>query len=178
MKRLLLILAACLLLLTLACAKAPASEPEETPAVSVPETIDVKLTLPLGTRDDVTKALPAYTAGFSARSGDALTFSVSSADPAVAEAILSDDGTLFVIAHGTGETKLSVKATTASGKEAASTVSVTVRDARRMLVLITLGVLSAVLLALLGKPSAKKPEPVPAAAEAPDNTENDKPERS
>ncbi|MBQ5992677.1 MAG: hypothetical protein IJL62_09125 [Clostridia bacterium] len=178
MKRFLPILAACLLLLTLACASAPEGTAPEAPAVSVPETVDVKLTLPLGTRDDVTKALPAYTAGFSARSGDALTFSAVSADPAVAEAILSDDGTLHVIAHGTGETKLYVKAVTATGSEAESTVSVTVRDARRMLVLITLGVLSVILLALLGKPSAKKPAPAPAAAEAPGNAENDKPERS
>lgn len=166
MKRILILLAACLLCLPLACAKTPAPAPEPASAVTVPETQDVTLTLPLGTRDGIAKSLPAYTAGFSG-GGEALTFAVVSSDPAVAEGVLRDDGTLYVIAHGTGEAKLTVSARTASGEENAASVSVTVRDARRMLVLIVLGVLSAALLILLGKPSAKQPETPAEAPEAP-----------
>jgi type IV pilus biogenesis protein CpaD/CtpE len=163
MKRVLMILAACLLLcLPLACAQKPA-EAAEPPAVSVPETPELTLTLPLGTRDAVTKTIPSYAAGFSAKGGEALTLSLASADPTVAEGVLKDDGTLYVIARGVGETKITVTARTASGEENAATVSVTVRDARRTLALIVLGVLSVALLALLGKPSAKKPEAEAAA---------------
>ena len=172
MKRFVLLLAACLFCLSLACAKAPATAPEPASAVSVPETRDVTLTLPLGVRDDVAKSLPAYTAGFSAK-GEALTFSIVSSDPTVAEGILKDDGTLYVIAHGTGESKLTVSARTASGDENAAVVSVTVCDARRMLALIVLGVLSAALLVLFGKPSAKKPEK---PAETPEKTQEEAPD--
>lgn len=166
MKRMILLLAACLLCLPLACAKDAAPAPEPASKVTVPETPDVTLTLPLGTRDGIAKSLPAYTAGFSSK-GEALTFTVVSSDPTVAEGVLKDDGTLYVIAHGTGETKLTVSARTASGDENAAVVSVTVRDARRMLALIVLGVLSVALLSLLGKPSAKKPEK---PAETPEKT--------
>lgn len=175
MKRFPAILLICLLFAALACAKAPA--PAEAPAASVPETADVKLTLPIGTRNDVLKTLPAYTAGFTTESGETPAFSVVSADPSVAEGLLKDDGALCVIAHGTGETKLTVTAKTASGEEHASTVSVTVRDARRMLVLIVLGVLSVALLVFLGKPSASKTRETP-AARTPENNPNDNPERS
>ena len=160
MKQLRILLAICLLCMLTACAQPLAAE-SEPPAVTVPETVELRMTLPIGTRDDVTKTLPAYTAGFSAKDGDALTFAAVSADPAVAACVLHDDGTLYVIAHGTGETKLTVTAKTASGKEGAATVSVTVRDARRMLVLIVLGVLSAALLILVGKPSETKPAAEP-----------------
>ena len=159
MKRLLIVLAVCMLCLPLACTAEPAPAPE-TPAVTVPDALDLRLTLPLGTRDGVTKTIPAYTAGFSAGT-EALTFTVASSDPTVAEGILRDDGTLYVIAHGTGETRLSVKAATASQKEGAATVSVKVTDARRMLALIVLGVLSVALLILFGKPAAKKPAETP-----------------
>ena len=165
MKRVLLILAACLLLcLPLACAQKPAETPE-APAVTVPETLELTLTLPLGARDDVTRTIPSYAAGFSAKGGEALTLTVISGDPAVAEGVLADNGTLYVIAHGLGETKLTVNAVTASGEENASVVSVTVRDARRTLALIVLGVLAVTLLVLLGKPAAKKSEPAPVEPE-------------
>lgn len=149
-----------MLLLPLACAKQP--EPEaEKPAVTAPAETEITLRLPLGARNDVAKAIPAYTAGFTAADGEPLLFAVSSADPAVAEGILRDDGTLYVIAHGTGETKLTVAAKTPSGEQASAAVSVTVRDARRMLALILLGVLAVALLILFGRPAAKKPEPEP-----------------
>lgn len=173
MKRLLMLFLACFLLTALACAAKQDAAPQPAPAVTVPQETEVKLTLPLGTRDGVARTLSAYTAGFAAENGDSLTFSVVSGDTGVAEGVLKDDGTLYVIARGTGETKLTVTAKTASGKEGAATVSVTVRDARRMLVLILLGVLSVTLLVLLGKPSApKKPD----AAKEPEPNEN--PERS
>ena len=54
-----------------------------------------------------------------------------------------------------------MKAATASQKEGAATVSVKVTDARRMLALIVLGVLSVALLILFGKPAAKKPAETP-----------------
>ena len=161
MKRVFLIMAACLLFcLPLACAQTPAETPE-APAVNVPETLDLTLTLPLGARDDVTRSIPSYAAGFSAKGGEALTLSVSSGDPTVAEGMLAENGTLYVIAHGVGETKITVNAVTMSQEENASVVSVTVRDARRTLALIVLGVLAVALLVLFGKPSAKKPEPAP-----------------
>ena len=159
MKRLLIVLAVCMLCLPLACTTEPAPA-SEAPAVTVPDALDLRLTLPLGTRDGGTKTIPAYTAGFSA-GGEALTFTVASSDPTVAEGILRDDGTLYVIARGTGETRLSVNAATASQKEGTATVSVKVTDARRMLVLIVLGVLSVALLILLGKPAAKQPAEAP-----------------
>lgn len=159
MKRLLIVLAVCMLCLPLACTTEPAPA-SEAPAVTVPDALDLRLTLPLGTRDGVIKTIPAYTAGFSA-GGEALTFTVASSDPTVAEGILRDNGTLYVIARGTGETRLSVNAATASQKEGTATVSVKVTDARRMLVLIVLGVLSVALLILLGKPAAKKPAEAP-----------------
>ena len=170
MKRVFLILAACLLLcLPLACVKTPTEAPE-APAVTVPEALDLTLTLPLGARDAVTRTIPAYAAGFSAKGGEALTLTLSSADPTVAEGVLKDDGTLYVIAHGVGETKITVNAVTASQEENASVISVIVRDARRTLALIVLGVLSVALLVLFGKPSAKKPEEdaVQEPEEAPD----------
>lgn len=161
MKRVLLIMAACLLLcLPLACAKTSEEAPE-APAVTVPETLDLTLTLPLGARDDVTKTIPAYAAGFSAKGGEALTLTLANGDPTVAEGVLHENGTLYVIAHGVGETKITVNAVTASQEENASVVSVTVRDARRTLALIVLGVLAVALSVLFGKPSAKKPDPAP-----------------
>ena len=164
MKRILIVFAACLLLcLPLACVKTPA-EAAEPPAVSVPETLELTLTLPLGARDAVTKTIPSYAAGFSAKDGEALTLSVASADPSVAECVLHENGTLYVIARGVGETKVTVTAVTASGEENAATVSVKVTDARRTLALIVLGVLAVALLVLLGKPSAKKPEREAASA--------------
>lgn len=162
MKRTLLLLAACLFCLSLACAEPGAKTAEEAPSITVPDTVDVTLTLPVGTRNDVVKTLPAYAAGFSAVSGEALRFSVESGSPAVAEGVLKDDGTLYVIAHGTGETTLSVTAATDSGENGTAVVSVTVRDARRMLALILLGVLSVVLLVLLGKPSGPEAQKTPA----------------
>ena len=157
MKRALTLCAALLLMLTLACtAKTGSALPEPDP-VSVPNDPELRLSLPLGARDGAAKPIPAYTAGFRAKDGGALTFTVLSADPAIAEGLLRDDGTLYVIAHGAGETKLTVTARTEAGEEAAATVSVTVRDARRMLALIVLGVLSVALLILIGKPSEKKP---------------------
>ena len=72
-----------------------------------------------------------------AQDGATLTFTAASGDPSVAEGVLKD-GTLYVIARGAGETKLTVTARTEAGEEAAATVSVKVRDARRMLVLIVL----------------------------------------
>ncbi|MBQ6235178.1 MAG: hypothetical protein IJK54_04610 [Clostridia bacterium] len=185
MKRLLLLLAACLLCLPLACAKTPAETPEP-PAVTVPETLELTLTLPLGARDDVTRTIPSYAAGFSVKGGEALTLDLTNGDPTVAEGVLHENGTLYVIAHGVGETKITVNALTASGEENASVVSVTVRDARRTLALIVLGVLAVALLVLLGKPTAKKPEEeaAPEPEETPDpvvifeEEPNDTPERS
>ena len=158
MKRLLTLLFLCVLCLPLACKGKPAPSPEPVPAVLAPAEQEIKLRLPLGARNDVAKTLPAYTAGFAATSGDTLTFTVVSEDARVAEGILKDDGTLYVIAHGTGETKLTVAAVTASGEKAASVVTVKVTDARRTIALIALGVLAVALLILLGKPAAKKPE--------------------
>ena len=170
MKRIVFALAACLLLcLPLACAETPAETPEPS-AVTVPETLELTLTLPLGARDDVTRSIPSYAAGFSAQGGELLALTVVNGDPTVAEGVLAENGTLYVIAHGVGETKITVNAVTASREENASVVSVTVRDARRTLALIVLGVLAVALLALLGKPAAKQPEPEPSPepAETPD----------
>ena len=192
MKKRLLFLAACIFCLSLACANTSTKEPEPAPEIKVPETVDVTLTLPIGARDDITKTIPAYTAEFSEKNSRSLSYTVVSADPTVADAVLSDNGTLYVIAHATGETQLMVTAKNDSGAEGVSTVSVTVRDARRMLVLIVLGVLSVLLLVLFGKPSAKKPAPekapdVPLASgsdanrvviEEPVSTPNENPERS
>ena len=160
-----MILAVCLLFcLPLACVNTPAETPE-APAVTVPETLELTLTLPLGARDDVTRSIPSYAAGFSAKGGEALTLDLVNGDPTVAEGVLAENGTLYVIAHGVGETKITVNAVTMSQEGNASVVSVTVRDARRTLALIVLGVLAVALLVLLGKPSAKKPEPAPVEPE-------------
>lgn len=158
MKRWMLLLTACLLLFSLACAKTQEAEPEPVPAVTAPGEREVKLTLPLGNRNDVATSLSGYTDGFSAAGGKALRFTVQSGDADVAEGILRDDGTLYVIAHGAGEAKLTVTAETGSGEKAEATVSVSVRDARRTLVLIVAGVLAVALLILLGMPVKKEPE--------------------
>ena len=168
MKRILFACAVLLLCLTVACAAKPETEQAEPKTVTAPGEIDLTLTLPLGARDGVAKALPGYTAGFSAQNSEALRLSAVSGDPSVADCALKDDGTLYVIARGAGETKLSVTAATDSGEQATATVSVTVRDGRRMLALILLGTLGVTLLALLGKPSgepAKQTEPEPAEPE-------------
>ena len=159
MKRLLLAFLLCALLLPLACAKQPEPEPEPAPAIIAPAETAITMKLPLGARDEITRTIPAYTAGFAAADREALTFSVQSGDPLVAKGVLQEDGTLYVIAHGTGETKITVTAADASGEQASSVVSVKVSDARRTVALITLGVLAVVLLVLFGKPAAKKPEP-------------------
>lgn len=163
MKRILTVLTVLLLLITLGCAakNAPA---KEAPAVTAPQETKITLRLPLGLRDGVLKTVPNYTAGFFAADGKPLRFTAASADPTVADCILRDDGTLYVIGRGPGETKLTITAGNASGN-AASTVSVTVRDARRMLALLVLGALSAAFLILLGKPVDKKPEEATAAEE-------------
>ncbi len=166
MKRALTLCAALLLLLTLACTAKTGSVPKEPDPVSVPNDPGLKLSLPIGARDDVAKPIPAYTAGFRAKDGGALTFTVSSADPAIAEGLLRGDGTLYVIAHGAGETKLTVTAENAAGEQGQATVSVAVRDGRRTLALIVLGVLSVALLCLLGKPSDRKAASKEASAPA------------
>ena len=116
---------------------------------------------------------------------------MESADADIAEGVLEDDGTLLVIAHGAGETKLTVTAT-AGGEQAAATVSVKVRDARRTLILCIAGALIVVLLILLGRPVKKAPaksEEAPTVAAEPEETTptvifvsedepNDNPERS
>ncbi len=159
MKRWITLLLVCLLLTALACAETQtASEPSPVPAVIAPGERDVKLTLPLGNRSDVATALTAYTAGFSAAVGKKLSFTVQSSDETIAEGVLRDDGTLFVIAHGAGEAKLTVSAATAAGERADATVSVKVSDARRTLVLIVIGGLAVLLLVLLGRPVKKEPE--------------------
>ncbi len=200
MKKCFMILLFLCLPILLACKQQPASEPEAKPAVTVPAECEVKLRLPLGSRSDVAEAIPAYTAGFQAIDGTPMHFTVSNGDTHVAEGVLKEDGTLYVIAHGTGETKLTVIAVTASGEQGSAAVSVKVTDARRTLALIALGVLAVVLLVLLGKPAAKKPEaqkepaapepeekadpvvifeePKEPAAIFEDDTSNDNPERS
>lgn len=190
MKRVITLLLILLLCLPLACAKKPEAEAEPTPSVIAPAAQEVKLKLPLGARNDVAKAIPGYTAGFQATTGEPLTFTAVSSDPVVAEAILKEDGTLYVIAHGVGEAKLTVTALTPSGEKASAVVSVKVTDARRTVALILLGVLAAALLILLGKPSAKKPDPPVMAEEPeqepktpvvifePDEEKNENPERS
>ena len=182
-KRFCILFILCLLCLSFACAKKAEPKPEPAPAVTAPAEAEVTLRLPLGARSDVAEALPAYAAGFRAANGEALTFAVGGGDARVAEGILREDGTLYVIAHGTGETKLTVTAKTASGEQASASVSVTVRDARRTLALIVLGALVVALLALFGRPVKKNPE-TPAeeasAAEAPETPtvifEEEKPE--
>lgn len=159
------ILCAVLLLCLLACAAKPKTAEPKPETLTAPGETAVTMTLPVGIRDDVAKALPAFTAGFSAPKGETPHFSAVSGDPSVADCVLKEDGTLYVIARGAGETKLTVTARTDSGEEAAATVSVKVADGRRTLALIVLGVLSVVLLALLGKPSAKKSEPEEQTAE-------------
>lgn len=167
MKRITTLFLILLLCLPLACAKKPETEVEPTPVVIAPAAQDVKLKFPLGARNDVAKAIPGYTAGFQTTTGESLTFTAVSSDIAVAEAILKDDGTLYVIAHGVGEAKLTVTALTPSGEKASAVVSVKVTDARRTVALVLLGVLVVALLILLGKPSAKKPEP-PVIVEEPE----------
>lgn len=171
MKRVWILCAVLLLCLTLACAAKPETVEQKPENVTAPHELELKLTLPLGRRNEAAKTLPAYTAGFAAKDGTALTFTAASGDPSIAEGVLKD-GTLYVIARGAGETKLTVTARTEAGEEAAATVSVKVRDARRMLVLIVLGALSVALLILIGKPAAKKPE----QAEAAEPAENEEPE--
>ncbi len=158
-RRMILVLLAALLLL--ACASKTEPEPTETPKITAPAGTEVSLKLPLGQRDDVAKAIPHFADGFSAAEGaGALHFAVESADADVAEGVLDNDGTLYVLAHAAGETKLTVTAT-AGDEQAAATVSVKVRDSRRTLALIVAGVLAVALLVLLGKPVKK----TPAAAE-------------
>ena len=80
MKRLsILILIACLLCMTFACAK-KSVEPAPEPEISVPSEREVTLTLPLLSRSDVAETLSRYTAGFSAASGEPLRFTVGSGD--------------------------------------------------------------------------------------------------
>ncbi len=171
MKRIVTLLLILLLCLPLACASKPKTEAEPAPAVTAPAEQEAVLKLPFGARDGVAKTFPAYTAGFQTTTGEPLTFTAVSSDPAVAEAVLKGDGTLYVIAHSVGEAKITVTATTPSGEQAASVVSVKVSDARRTVALILLGVLAVVLLTLLGRPAAKKP-----AQDAPDTPE--KPEEA
>jgi len=162
------------LLITAGCAAKQNPETPETPAIAAPGQTDVTLTLPLGVRDGITKELNAYTAGFAAADGVPLTFSVESGDGAVAEGVLNETGTLFVIARGAGTAKLTVTATNAAGESASSIVSVTVRDARRTLATILIGVIAVVLLILFGTPVKKKTEPeasVPEADAASEETE-------
>ena len=178
MKRWITLLLVCLLLTALACADTQtASEPQPVPAVTAPGERDVKLTLPLGNRSDVAASLAAYTADFSAADGKALFFSVQSSDEAVAEGLLKDDGTLFVIAHGAGEAKLTVSAATAAGERADATVSVKVSDARRTLVLIVIGALAVLLLVLLGKPVKKEPETPTVIVESEETPVPDEPQK-
>ena len=97
-RRIILILFAALLL----CACASKTEPEavEPPKITAPAETELSLRLPLGLRDSVAKAIPAFTDGFAAAEGTApLTFAVESADASVAEGVLEADGTLYVIAH-------------------------------------------------------------------------------
>ena len=162
MKRLsILILIACMLCMTLACAKQSA-EPEPVPAVTAPGEREVKLTLPLSSRSDVAESLSGYAAEFAAASGAALLYSVRSSDETVATGVLGDDGTLYVIAHGVGDAKLTVIAATLTGEQGTATVSVKVFDARRTLALIVLGVLAVALLILFGKPVRKDSSETPA----------------
>lgn len=175
MKRIFTVWMICLLLMTLACAKQPEAEPA-APKVLAPGETELVLTLPLGARDETAKTVKDYTEGFSASDHSALRFSVTSADASVAEGVLAD-GTLYVLARGAGETKLTVTAETEAGDTASAVVSVTVRDARRMVVLILLGVLSVALLVLLGKP-VKKDGPDAKPVEPDPDTPNDNPERS
>ncbi len=165
-KRFLILFLLCLICLPLACAKQPEPAPEPAPAVTAPAEREVKLKLPLGSRNDVAETIPAYTAGFSTAKNEILFYTVVSDDMRVAEGVLKNDGTLYVIAHGTGETKLTITAKTLSGEQASASVSVTVRDSRRTLALIVLGVLAVALLVLLGKPAAKKPEATAGGAAA------------
>jgi hypothetical protein len=190
-RRIILILFAALLLT--ACAAKTDPVPAEAPKIIAPAETELSLRLPLGLRDDIARSIPAFAAGFSAAEGvGPLRFAVESADASVAEGMLEDDGTLLVIAHGAGETKLTV--TAAAGSEhAAATVSVKVRDARRTLILCIAGALTVVLLILLGKPVKKAPveakeenptviiepeEATPTVLFAPDDEPNDHPERS
>ena len=177
MKRTIWILLALTLLFTAGCAAKQTPDAEETPAITAPGQTDVTLTLPLGVRDGITKELPAFTAGFSAADGAPLTFTAASADQAVAEGVLNDDGTLFVIARGAGTAKLTVTADNGKGGTASATVSVTVRDARRTVAMILIGVIAVVLLILFGRPAKKKEEPAEEPSEAEQIHEN-QPERS
>ena len=174
MKRTGWILLAALLLLTAGCAAKQTPETPAVQAIAAPGQKDVTITLPLGVHDGVTEELSAYTAGFSAADGAPLTFTVDTGDASVAEGVLNDDGTLFVIARGAGKAKLTVTAANETGGTASSTVSVTVRDARRTVAMILIGVIAVVLLILFGKPVKKKEEPVPEE----EQTTGAKPERS
>ena len=176
MKRTGLFLLALCLLITAGCAAKQDEERPETPAITAPGQKDVTITLPLGVRDGMTEALAAYTAGFAAADGSALTFAVESADESVAAGVLDEDGTLFVIARGAGTAKLTVTAETETGETAASTVSVTVHDARRTAVTILIGVIAVSLLILFGKPLKKKEEPAsePSEAEPADETQTER----
>ena len=171
MKRVWILCAVLLLCLTLACAAKPETVEQKPENVTAPHELELELTLPLGRRNEAAKTLPAYTAGFAAKDGAALTFTAASGDPSVAEGVLKD-GTLYVIARGAGETKLTVTARTEVGEQVSSVVNVKVTDARRTIALIVLGALSVALLILIGKPAAKKPE----QAEAAEPAENGEPE--
>ena len=149
----------------LACA-ANGPDPAEPVAVRAPAERDVSLWLPLGGRGDVTKLLKQYAGGFVSGNGKLLTFSADSADPAVALASLFEDGTLCILAVREGKTTVTVTAVSETGESAAGRINVTVHDARRVAVLILVGVLAVVLLILFGKPAKnmQKPEEQPADA--------------
>jgi hypothetical protein len=168
MKRTILILLALTLLFAAGCAAKQTPDAPEAQAITAPGQKDVTVTLPLGVRDGMTEELKAYTAGFSAADGAPLTFTVGSEDVSVAEGVLNEDGTLYVIARGPGKAKLTVTAENEKGEIASSTVSVTVRDARRTVAMILIGVIAVALLILFGKPVKKKEEP---AVEAEQPTE-------
>lgn len=159
MKRTIVLFGLLLLCAALLACTAPAPDPAEPVALVAPAEQDVSLMLPLGARGDVTRLLKGYTDGFDSRAGKLLTFSTESADPDVALSSLFEDGTLCILAVHTGSTTVSVTAVSETGESAVARVNVTVRDARRVAVLVLVGVLVVVLLILFGQPNGKKSEP-------------------
>ena len=162
MKRLIVWISAILLCAAaLACVR---GEPEaaEPVAVSAPKECDVSLMLPLGARSDVTKLLKNYTDGFVSGNGKLLTFATETENPDVALSSLFEDGTLCILAVREGKTVVTVTAIGETGESAVGRINVTVRNARRILVLAVLGGLIVALLIVFGQP-VKKQEP---AAEA------------
>ena len=176
MKRAIMIGTLLLCALLLACA-APLPDPDASAVVvSAPKETDVTLTLPLRKKGDTTTVLDGYTDGFVSGSGKLLTFSTETEDPTVALSSLFEDGSLCILALHEGKTVIRVTAVSETGESATARVNVTVKNARRIAVLLVVGVLAVALFILFGQPNKKRPEPeaIPKETETTEETPSER----